>query len=161
MATKKYGLIENILDKNDNLIEYGHDHCIEVWYTLPSEEDIKWWIEDSIEKYFKDKKACTGHYTIEVIGRDEDGFEVGEWETLRRFKCEIAKARKNKSEYEYHAKFIYNVESCESWDDIEPEEYASHLEDVGLNYYSYDDPDIMFSDYKKAVEGLTVRIEEY
>ena len=161
MTLKKYILVENILDKNNRLIEYGHDHAIEVWYTLPDEEDIKWWIEDSIEKYFKDKKACTGHYTIEVVRIGEDGYEVGEWEILRRFKCEIAKARKITSEYEYQAAFIYDVESCETWDDIEPEEYASHLEDVGLDYYKYDDPDIMFSDYKKAVEGLTVEIEEY
>ncbi|MGP1402629.1 MAG: hypothetical protein ACTTKY_00600 [Catonella sp.] len=159
--TKKYILEENILDKNSRLIEYGHDHVIESWDTLPDEEELFSVINGSICRYKKDKKAYTCCYTLQVVNVDEGGYVIGEWEGLRYFRYEIDKARKNKSEYEYQTEFISYVESCESWDDIEPEEYASHLEDVGLNYYSYDDPDMMFQDYKKAVEGLTVKIEEY
>lgn len=161
MTSKKYILEENILDKNNQLIEYGHDHCIEQWSELPNEEELFSGINRSIHRYRKDKKAYTCCYTLQVVNVDEDGYIIGEWEGLRYFRYQIDKARKNKSEYEYQTEFISFVESCESWADIEPEEYASHLEDVGLNYYSYDDPDMMFQDYKKAVEGLIVKIEEY
>lgn len=158
---KKYILEENILDKNNNLIEYGHDHAIESWDTLPDEEKLFAGINRSIHRYWKDKKAYTCCYTLQVVNVDEGGYAIAECECLRYFRYQIDKARKNKSEYEYQQEFISYVESCESWSDMEPEEYASHLEDVGLNYYSYDDPDIMFEDYKRAVEGLIVEIEEY
>lgn len=47
--------------------------------------------------------------------------------------------------------FIGMVEEAEFWDMIEPEIYEKALEDVGLNYGDYDDPDMMWGDFLKAV----------
>lgn len=52
-----------------------------------------------------------------------------------------------------HAEFADYVENCTMWDDIEPEIYESALDDVGLDYHSYDDPDEMWEDYLKAMEN--------
>lgn len=52
------------------------------------------------------------------------------------------------------------IESCDSWSDVEAYEYIDHLEDLGLDYHKYDDPDMMWTDYLKAVEALGVNIEE-
>ena len=46
--------------------------------------------------------------------------------------------------------FIGIVEEAEFWDMIEPEIYEKALEDVGLNYSDYDDPDMMWDDFLKT-----------
>ena len=161
MTNKKYILEEIILDKNNKVVGELYNHAMESWDVLPDEEELKDRIKNSISACLCDRKAIICQYTLFEVETDKEGEIFGEWEMLRRFKYTIDRARKNRLKILLHEKFIDYVESCESWNDIEPEEYASHLEDVGLNYYSYDDPDIMFQDYKKAVEGLTVRIEEY
>lgn len=161
MTNKKYILEENILDKNNQLIEYGHDHAIESWDTLPNEEEVKSRIQASAFACWNNKKAFTCQYALIEVEADKEGELFGECKILKRFKYEIDKARKNTLDSLLHEEFICHVKSCESWDDIEPEEYASHLEDIGLNYYKYDDPDMMFQDYKQAVKNLIVEIEEY
>lgn len=48
--------------------------------------------------------------------------------------------------------FYEKVEALDFWDFVEPEEYAKFLELVGLDYYSYDDPDLMWDDYEKILK---------
>ena len=50
--------------------------------------------------------------------------------------------------------FIKRVENANTWDEIEPEEYIKELEIVGLNYYDYDDPDVMWEEYLNAIQVL-------
>lgn len=50
--------------------------------------------------------------------------------------------------------FIKRVEDANAWDEIEPEEYIKELEIVGLNYYDYDDPDVMWEEYLNAIQVL-------
>lgn len=59
----------------------------------------------------------------------------------------------NLKDYDYISvdEFINIVEEADFWDVIEPEIYEKALEDVGLNYGDYDDPDIMWDDFLKAV----------
>ena len=58
----------------------------------------------------------------------------------------------NLEDYEYVTveDFIDRVEGTDSWDMIEPEIYEKALEDVGLDYAAYDDPDILWRDFFKA-----------
>lgn len=49
-------------------------------------------------------------------------------------------------------RFIEVIESKGSWDDVDAEVYRSVLEDAGLDYDSYDDPDKMWDDFLEAVE---------
>ena len=86
MTNKKYILEKIILNKNNNLIEYGHNHAIESWDTLPDEEELFAGINRSIHRYRKDKKACTCYYTLQVVNVDEDGYIIDEWEDLRYFR---------------------------------------------------------------------------
>lgn len=44
-------------------------------------------------------------------------------------------------------KFIRKVENVDNWNDIEIKEYQDNLADYGLDYNSYDDPDIMHNDF--------------
>lgn len=52
-------------------------------------------------------------------------------------------------------KFIFKVEKAQYWDEIKVEikveEYEDNLADYGLDYNSYDDPDIMWNDFLNAV----------
>lgn len=48
--------------------------------------------------------------------------------------------------------FIEAVEEQETWDMTEPEAYREALDDYGLDFDSYDDPDMMWSDFLEAVE---------
>ena len=48
--------------------------------------------------------------------------------------------------------FIDRVEGSDSWDMIEPEIYEKALEDVGLDYNAYTDPDIMWKDFLKQIK---------
>lgn len=55
-------------------------------------------------------------------------------------------------DYEYLTadEFIKEVEEAEMWSDIEAEVYEKALEEYGLDYSSYDDPDTMWSDFLDA-----------
>lgn len=55
-------------------------------------------------------------------------------------------------DYEYLTveDFVEEVESTDMWSDIDPEVYAKALEEYGLDYSSYDDPDTMWSDFLEA-----------
>lgn len=50
--------------------------------------------------------------------------------------------------------FIDLVENLNTWDQLEPHVYRTALETVGFDYNSYDDPDVMFNDFKEKVEFL-------
>jgi len=60
----------------------------------------------------------------------------------------------NLEDYEYITveEFIDRVEGSDSWDMIEPEIYEKALEDVGLDYSAYSDPDIMWKDFLKQIK---------
>lgn len=49
--------------------------------------------------------------------------------------------------------FIAEVETSNMWNDIGSEVYEFALEQVGLDYNNYDDPDEMWDDYLEAVEN--------
>lgn len=49
--------------------------------------------------------------------------------------------------------FIEAVEETDMWSDIEAEVYAEALDEYGLDYSSYDDPDTMWNDFLKAVDN--------
>mgnify|MGYP000955152415 FL=1 len=157
---KKYLLEEILSDSKGELFEPGYDHCIEKWDKIPNNEDVYFWINESIQKYWKEKKVANCSYTLYEAEVDQNGDSIGEWEPLKYYKFDIAKARKNKDWKEYHEDFIKEVDSAEFWSDIEVDEYVSHLEDLKLDYNKYDDPDMMWADYLKAVEALDVNIEE-
>lgn len=158
---KKYLLEEIILDHNNDLIEFGHDHCIEKWDQLPEEVDILSAVNRSIDSYRKNKNVNFCTYNFYVADVDEDGYTVGEWKRLKEFQYDLNRARVIGDEVrQYHEEFISFVESCDSWSDIEAYEYIDHLEDLGLDYHKYDDPDMMWADYLKAVKALEVNIEE-
>ena len=156
---KKYLLEEALLSSRGELFEPGYDHCIEKWDKVPDKEDVYFWINESIQKYWKEKKVATCSYTLYEAEVDENGDSIGEWEPLKYYKFDIAKARKNKDWKEYHEEFISFVESCDSFD-IESCEYIDHLEDLGLDYHKYGDPDVMWGAYKSAVANLEIKIEE-
>lgn len=158
---KKYLLEEILSDSRGELFEPGYDHCIEKWNKMPNNEDVYFWINESIQKYWKERRVVNCSYTLYEAEVDENGDSIGEWEPLKNYNFDIAKARKNKDLKEYHEEFISFVESCDSWSDVEADEYADHLDDLGLNYHKYDDPDMMWADYLKAVEALDVNIEEF
>lgn len=153
----KYLLEENLIALDGFGIEPGYDHCIESWTETPKEEDIIFWIKESINKYWKRKDIKKINFTLYKVDTND---EEKEWETLKEYSYEIDKARKNKFWIEYHNEFIELVEKAEFWSDIEPEDYISHLEDFDLNYYSYDDPDLMWNDYIKKVKELEVEIKK-
>lgn len=46
--------------------------------------------------------------------------------------------------------FIEEVENANIWNDIDAEVYEKALEEYGLDYSSYDDPDKMWEDFLKA-----------
>lgn len=48
--------------------------------------------------------------------------------------------------------FIEQVENADTWDEVEPEIYVQALEDVGLDYAAYDDPDILWRDFLKQIK---------
>lgn len=45
--------------------------------------------------------------------------------------------------------FLKDVESAETWDAFESEEYESACEFAGLHYNTYDDPNFLFADLQK------------
>lgn len=153
----KYLLEENLIGLNDSVVELGYDHCIESWDQIPKEEDILFWIKESINKYWKRKDVKNINFTLYKVDTND---EEKEWETLKEYSYDIDKARKNKFWIEYHNEFIEAVGKAEFWSDIEPEDYISHLEDFDLDYYSYDDPDSMWNDYIKKVKELEVEIKK-
>lgn len=153
----KYLLQENLIALDGFGIEPGYDHCIESWREMPKEEDITFWIKESINKYWKRKNVKSINFTLYKIDTND---EEKEWEILKEYSYDIDKARKNKFEIEYHNEFIELVEKAKFWSDIEPEDYISHLEDFDLDYYSYDDPDSMWKDYVKKMKELEVEIKK-
>lgn len=158
---KKYLLEEIILDHNNNLIEFGHDHCIEKWDQLPEEVDILSAINRSIDGYRKNKNVNICTYNFYEADVDEDGYTVGEWKRLNEYQYDLNRARVINDEIrQYHEEFISFVESCDSWSDVEAYEYIDHLEDLGLDYHKYGDPDVMWGAYKSAVANLEIKIEE-
>lgn len=54
--------------------------------------------------------------------------------------------------YESVNEFIEAVENADTWDAIPNEDYEEALEKAGLNYHNYDDPDVMWDDFIKAIE---------
>lgn len=46
--------------------------------------------------------------------------------------------------------FIEEVENQDSWDDTDAEVYEEALEEYGLDYSDYDDPERMWNDFLKA-----------
>lgn len=48
--------------------------------------------------------------------------------------------------------FIEEVENQDSWDDTDAEVYEEALEECGLDYSDYDDPERMWGDFLKAVK---------
>ncbi len=154
---KKYLLEENVVNANDEIVELGYDHCIATWTSLPGVDDIDYWIKESINKHWKNRKVNECYYTLyEVDANSPDE----EWSMLKQYSYEIDKARTNKNTIEYHKEFIDYVDSFDNWSDVETYEYEDHLEDVGLNYNNYDDPDMMWESYKKAIVNLEVKVKE-
>jgi len=47
--------------------------------------------------------------------------------------------------------FIEAVESASSWNEIREEVYAKTFEEFGLDLYTYEDPDVAWEDFLKAV----------
>ena len=43
--------------------------------------------------------------------------------------------------------FVNKVENADMWDDFEPEVYEYFLDQVGLDYKNFDDPDAMWEAY--------------
>lgn len=58
---------------------------------------------------------------------------------------------KNYEDYNNVNEFIEEVEAADYWNEIEPKVYERFLEDYGLDYGSYDDPDRMWADFLEAV----------
>lgn len=121
----KYLLEENLIALDDFGIEPGYDHCIESWNELPKEEDIIFWIKESINKYWKRKDVKNINFTLYKVDAND---EEKEWETLKEYSYELEKARKNKFWIEYHNEFIEAVEKSDFWSDIEPEDYIFRLQ---------------------------------
>ena len=48
--------------------------------------------------------------------------------------------------------FLKDVDSADSWNDFETEEWESACDFAGLNYHDYDDPDSLFDDLEKFIE---------
>lgn len=115
------------------------------------------WIKESINKYWKRKNIKKINFTLYKADTND---EEKEWEIVKEYSYEIDKARRNKSWIEYHNEFIETVEKEEFWSNIEPEDYISHLEHFNLDYYNYDDPDLMWKDYVKKVKELEVEIKK-
>lgn len=153
----KYLLEENLIALDGFGIEPGYDHCITSWTELPKEEYIMFWIKESINKYWKRKNIKKINFTLYKADTND---EEKEWEIVKEYSYEIDKAQRNKSWIEYHNEFIETVEKEEFWSNIEPEDYISHLEDFNLDYYNYDDPDLMWKDYVKNVKELEVEIKK-
>ena len=80
---------------------------------------------------------------LEVLRRKEDGQLVVAYQGI------------DLEEFEYLTveEFIKVVESTDMWSDIKAEVYEKALEEFGLDYSSYDDPDEMWSDFLEAVKG--------
>lgn len=158
---KKYLLEEVLLDHNNDLIEFGHVHYIEKWDQLPEEIDILTAVNRGIDGYRKNKNInfCTYNFYEADVG--EDGHIVGEQRKLEEYQYNLKRGREiGDMVRQYHKEFISFVESCDSWSDVEAYEYIDHLEDLGLDYHKYDDPDMMWADYLKAVEALDANIGE-
>lgn len=58
-------------------------------------------------------------------------------------------------------KFIRKVENVDNWNDIEIKEYQDNLADYGLDYNSYDDPDIMWNDFLNKVIEYNIKYIEH
>lgn len=58
-------------------------------------------------------------------------------------------------------KFIRKVENVDNWNDIEIKEYQDNLADYGLDYNSYDDPDIMWKDFLNKVIEYNIKYIEH
>lgn len=50
--------------------------------------------------------------------------------------------------------FIEEVESAETWDMIDSEVYEKALEDMGLDYNSYNDPDEMWESFLEKAKHI-------
>lgn len=73
--------------------------------------------------------------------------------------CLPQKADLGSYEYITIEDFIETVESSDRWDDIEADVYRKALEEVGLEYDSYDDPDFMWDDFLKVAKCGQVQKE--
>lgn len=50
--------------------------------------------------------------------------------------------------------FMRRADAADTWDAMEPEEWESACEYVGLNYHDYDDPDTLLDDLTKKLEAM-------
>lgn len=98
-------------------------------------------IENLLQQYLKGEIKMT-KYTGRIY-KDEDNSLVLSYKGI------------DESEYENvtHEEFIEIVENSNMWNDIDAEIYESALEEVGLDYSQYKDPDLMWEDYLEAVRG--------
>lgn len=56
------------------------------------------------------------------------------------------------ADIDFVPQFIDYVENYqELWCDLDPQEWADWLDLAGLDYYTYDDPETMWEDFKKFV----------
>ena len=97
-------------------------------------------IENLLQQYLKGEIEMT-NYT--KIYKDENNSLVLSYAGIDKSECENIT----------HEEFIEIVENSNAWNGIDAEIYESALEDVGLDYSQYEDPDLMWEDYLEAVRG--------
>lgn len=59
------------------------------------------------------------------------------------------------------AEYISIVEGLDSWDMVDAEIYERALENVDLDYNDYDDPNIMWNDFLKAVNNEYRKVRKW
>lgn len=87
----KYVLEENLIALDGSGIEPGYDHCIESWDENPKEEDIIFWIKESINRHWKTKKVHSIYFTLFKIDEDEDR---DEWTPVKEYFVELDRSKK-------------------------------------------------------------------
>ena len=128
-ATQRYR------EKNRKLTRYqSHKSTAKTFLAQATLEDLVSHLEMAKEEIMKKE--------LSILKHKEDG------------DIRVAYAGIDMEEYEYMTveEFIEAVESSSMWDDLDAEVYEKALSDVGLDYSSYDDPDVMWEDFLKAVK---------
>ena len=78
------------------------------------------------------------------------------WRNIIEAHEDEARESKYRSEYQGgpvdDRDVINAIDHSESWDDVDSSWYRKVCEDLGLDYDSYDDPDILFLDMKDALD---------
>ena len=109
--------------------------------SFKTERSINEIITELIEDKYKEGKAMKKE--LEILRSREDG------------QLTLAYKGVDLENYEYITteEFIEEVESAESWDMIDAEIYEKALEEAGLDYSNYDDPDTMWEDFLNKVSN--------